>query len=170
MAALWCRHCGSWALEGPDGFRHLAGRLSAPAACLGCAGQVGQGDICPEALAHLPAAPARACDCRYRLTFSWREAQRQVAAAPYGVCALALYVHALDAITVRGREAWCGRFRVLAYCPRWQTNPFVPLAVARLMDWARATLGPELPTGRHLPTGVFDRVPPEVAALLEGVT
>ncbi len=195
MIVTRCDPCGGWALEGLRGGQHLASRLSPPAVCLGWDRRLSpapksavppthrqqwwehlppgmplpqEGDTAgppahSQAWGYLPAAPARRCTCGFYLAYNRWEAWDKVHRAH----AVLLYVQAVGRVVLHNRGARCGRYRVLAYVPKWDGEEAIPTEAVR---WVKATFGPLEYRPDILPTGVFDRVPPKVLELMEEVT
>ncbi len=199
MQVVYCPlRCQGWTLRGPFSGRHVAGRIAPPAACLGqtwatkatpglppehlrpwwenapqeIVAEEGRSPVAPEphsrAWDYLPPAPAVGCTCGYHLAFKRDRAAMAVAR----FCgALLLYCQGLGRGVVHRSGARVEAFRILAWLPPWCAQRGLCQVMApEAMAWARRTLGPELLDSTVLPTGVFDHLPPEVAALLEGVT
>ncbi len=199
MQVVYCAECGDLGLEAPYGGRHVAGRVSPQAVCLGRRYSFGglgpspprehmrpwwknvpprlrrfQGQrrpMSPEphsrAWDYLPPAPVEWCSCGYSLAWSWRVAWTE---ARWARCdEILLYCQGLGSGIVYEGGARMEAFRILAFTPRWcDDERSCPFMRPSLRDEVRARWGPEIPDPSSLPTGVFDQVPPEAAALLEG--
>ncbi len=195
MRLVSCLACGDWGLAGTYGAQHVAGRVAPRAVCLGRGAwlkepapkrlppehrrpwwwnvpqdivlEEGRRPISPEphsrAWDYLPPAPAPGCTCGYHLAWSWRTA-REV--PPGRGEALLLYCQALGPAIVYEGGVRVEAFRILAYVqlpsPGWRWSLVAP-EVAEVMA---TRWGPEISDPSSLPTGAFDRVPPEAAALM----
>ncbi len=114
---------------------------------------------------YLPPAPAAGCTCGYYLAWCGRTVWEMVEVKQH---LLLLYCQGLGPAIVYEDGARVETFRILGFAAQppssvsWESFfPSANMAEAVLARW-----GPELPSFEALPTGVFDRVPPEVAALI----
>ncbi len=120
-----------------------------------------------KAWAYLPSAPAEGCSCGYYIAFSPQKVRRLVSCSQWTV-PVVLYVQALGKAILHADGARCERYRVLAHqAPRSLVDRLGPGARDQVAAWLQGAFGPELSPGATLPAGVFDRIPPEVAMLLE---
>ncbi len=195
MRAVRCKSCGGWGLTGPCGGYHLSGRVAPPAVCLGLdywlEGQTPlpppehrrpwwenvppslrpEGIVRPpgppphgQAWDYLPPAPVEGCSCGYYLSWWWRPALRLVRRFRNP---LLLYCQAAGSAIVDKDGARVESFRVLGYAAQApDLGRWCSLAAPKAAETVMARWGPEIPDPDHLPTGVFDHLPPEAAALL----
>ncbi len=117
---------------------------------------------------YLPPAPLQGCTCGYYLAFDL-DATRAVLTPHCTV--IALYCQALGRAVLYTGGVRAETFRVLGFSAEWRDmwHDCVYIEPSG-RAWACETYGPLIDRPHELPTGVFDRLPPEVAALLEGVT
>ncbi len=114
---------------------------------------------------YLPPAPAEGCSCGYYLAWSWEVAWD---AAFLGRCdEILLYCQAIGPGILYEAGVRVEAFRILAFAPRWcGAEQGCPFAGPRMREVVRERWGPEIADPGALPTGVFGRIPPEVAALM----
>ncbi len=113
---------------------------------------------------YLPPAPLQGCTCGYYLAFDL-DAARAVLIQHCAV--IILYCQALGHTVLYTGGVRTETFRVLGFSAEWcdrviKCSYLSPGGRA----WARKTYAPLITRPHEMPTGVFDKVPPEAAALM----